>query len=398
MILKGLFAGILFSTFIYLDYFGISNKLILTICSIGAVYLYLTLERKSFRYLGLFIGLFWFWWVSLSLRYYDMIYFIPIVVLVFGIGYYLIFYIISIKDHIFIRGISLIGFSFIYPFNFNWFIPQVIFVDSYISSNIFIFSFLILGLIVFTKNRLNGIMMVFITIFISFALKQYKKPTIEPNLRIYMPNLNISQKDKWDIDKKDYLVRLNLKYIQKAIKDKYDLILLSETSIPDIINTNQRLLDKLSKYSQKIDIIVGGLSQKNNIIYNSVYHFSQGKLQQIANKVVLVPFGEEIPLPQILVDWINETFYNGAKDYIPANNTTDFIVKGIRFRNSICYEATHYKMYHDNPKYMVALSNFAWFMPSIASILQKKLLKYYSLRYNTIIYHNINGCKNYIIK
>jgi apolipoprotein N-acyltransferase len=398
MILKGLFAGILFSTFIYLDYFGISNKLILTICSIGAVYLYLTLERKSFRYLGLFIGLFWFWWVSLSLRYYDMIYFIPIVVLVFGIGYYLIFYIISIKDHIFIRGISLIGFSFIYPFNFNWFIPQVIFVDSYISSNIFIFSFLILGLIVFTKNRLNGIMMVFITIFISFALKQYKKPTIEPNLRIYMPNLDISQKDKWDIDKKDYLVELNLKYIQKAIEDKYDLILLSETSIPDIINTNQRLLDKLSKYSQKIDIIVGGLSQKNNIIYNSVYHFSQGKLQQIANKVVLVPFGEEIPLPQILVDWINETFYNGAKDYIPANNTTDFIVKGIRFRNSICYEATHYKMYHDNPKYMVALSNFAWFMPSIASILQKKLLKYYSLRYNTIIYHNINSCKNYIVK
>jgi apolipoprotein N-acyltransferase len=248
-----------------------------------------------------------------------------------------------------------------------------------------------------TKNRLNGIMMVFITIFISFVLEQYKKPTIEPNLRIYMPNLDISQKDKWDIDKKDYLVELNLKYIQKAIEDKYDLILLSETSIPDIINTNQRLLDKLSKYSQKIDIIVGGLSQKNNIIYNSVYHFSQGKLQQIANKVVLVPFGEEIPLPQILVDWINETFYNGAKDYIPANNTTDFIVKGIRFRNSICYEATHYKMYHDNPKYMVALSNFAWFMPSIASVLQRKLLKYYSLRYNTIIYHNINGCKNYMV-
>ena len=133
--------------------------------------------------------------------------------------------------------------------------------------------------------------------------------------------------------------------------------------------------------------------------YNVSYHFSKTNVV-VAKKVVLVPFGEEIPLPKFFVDLINNTFYNGAEDFKKANKATDFDIKGIKFRNAICYEATSEKIYKElnGLKYMIAISNNAWFTPSTEPILQKLLLQYYAKKYNITIFHSINGSNNYIIR
>jgi apolipoprotein N-acyltransferase len=119
---------------------------------------------------------------------------------------------------------------------------------------------------------------------------------------------------------------------------------------------------------------------------------------KIAHKVVLVPIGEKVPLPQFLTDIINDIFYDGAIDYSVAKQVTDYKIQNQTVRNAICFEATTDIIYEDNPKYVIANSNNAWFTPSIQPILQKMLLQYYSNRYKTTIYHSINGYKSYIIK
>jgi apolipoprotein N-acyltransferase len=126
--------------------------------------------------------------------------------------------------------------------------------------------------------------------------------------------------------------------------------------------------------------------------------FKNGNIK-IARKVVLVPFGESIPLPKILRDLINAYFYNGARDYSVALEPTTFNINGINFRNAICYEATTDKIFNKlDTSFIIATSNNAWFTPSIEPTLQNLLLKYYAKKYNVIIYHSSNSSKNKIIQ
>ena len=158
-------------------------------------------------------------------------------------------------------------------------------------------------------------------------------------------------------------------------------------------------MERLLELSYNIDIIVGSLYVENREIFNASYHFSNGNYE-IAKKVVLVPFGEEIPFPKFMVDLINNIFYDGASDYSKASSPTDFLIKGEKFRNAICYEATTDKIFENiaNTKYMIAISNNAWFIPSIEPTLQHLLLKYYSKKYGVMIYHIVNGSSNNIYK
>ena len=103
-------------------------------------------------------------------------------------------------------------------------------------------------------------------------------------------------------------------------------------------------------------------------------------------------------LPHCSKHIINNTFFNGAQDYKASPDATDFIIKGIKFRNAICYEATTDKIFDNlNSKYMIAISNNAWFVPSIQPTLQNLLLKYYAKKYNVKIFSITNMSENKII-
>ena len=47
---------------------------------------------------------------------------------------------------------------------------------------------------------------------------------------------------------------------------------------------------------------------------------------------------------------------------------------------------------------MIAISNNAWFTPSIEPTLQHLLLKFYSRTYNVTIFHVVNGSPNRIYR
>ena len=117
---------------------------------------------------------------------------------------------------------------------------------------------------------------------------------------------------------------------------------------------------------------------------------------KIIDKHILVPFGEYIPLPFFQKE-INEIFFAGASDYSTANSFGEFSIKNYKFINAICYEATVEALYKLKPHFIVALSNDAWFMPSIMPSLQQMIINVYAKKYAKIVYHSINGFKSYVV-
>jgi len=359
-IINGFSIAVLFSAFIYLDYFGIQNKFLNTIFVTVAFILLLKSHKKSVFFAGFFIGILWFWWIGKSFVYYHLSYLIPFVIIGIGLIYGLLFYLTAIFKNIFIRTFFLIALNFIEPFGFNWFKLELPFQNTYF-------------------------------------IQQKNHPIKKPNLKIYLPQYKIDQNIKWDRKYLDKILKYNFSIIQKAIENKYDIVILPETAFPLALNKNKNLIEILKYFSTKITIITGGLNLQNNLYNNSTYLFNNNKIK-IANKVVLVPFGEAIPLPSILRTWINKIFFDGAPDYIPAKTATTFEIKGIKFRNAICYEATTDKIYKNlDTNYVIAISNNAWFMPSIEATLQKLLLQYYARKYNLMIFHSTNMSQSSII-
>ena len=396
-IIKGFISSILLSSFIYLSYFNIEIKILNTILGLFALYLLLIIPKKSLLVSGFLTGVLWCNWMAVSLQYYDLVYLAPVILIFIGIVYAIIFYFFAFLDRLTFRILAIFAFTFFAPFGFNWMKFELLFIDSYIGTGKIDFLLVLVSFYFVIKLKRFKILAV---IPLLFALTFPKGLYIEnPNAKIYMPQMNVNQDLRWDKKYKSILDEQNFDEINKGINLQKDLVVLPETAFTTVLNRNSALLERLKELSNKIDIITGALYVEDNQIYNASYHFSKGEIE-IAKKVVLVPFGEEIPFPKFLVDYINKIFYNGAQDYSKASTPTDFTIKGEKFRNAICYEATTDKIFENliDTKYMIVISNNAWFIPSIEPTLQHLLLKYYSKKYDINIFHVVNGSQNRIYR
>ena len=396
-IIKGFITAILLSAFIYLSYFNIEYKLLNTILGLTAIYSLIVIPPRALFLAGFLTGIAWFYWMAISLKYYELLYLVPVLLIAIGLVYGVIFRLFAIINDKLFRVLLIFAFTFVAPFGFNWLKFELMFIDSYFGTTKEDFALILASMFMLIKLKRMKFL------FIVPLLFAYQTPTgvyiDNPNAKIAMPQLKINQELKWQRDYRNVLVNKNLDIIDEAIINQKDLVVLPETSIPTVLNKNQYIFDVLKMKSQEIDILTGALYLEDDLIYNATYFISKGEVQ-IAKKVVLVPFGEEIPLPQFMTDLINDIFYNGAKDYSKADKATDFIIKGQKIRNAICYEATTDKIFEDlnGVKYMIATSNNAWFTPSIEPTLQKLLMKYYARKYDVTIFHVVNGSSNYIVR
>jgi len=420
-ITRGLLVSLFFSTFIYLDYWGLSSSFINTILGLTALYLLLQEDKKVWFFSGAFIGLFWFWWIILSFKHYEMLWAIPIglffISLVYGLIFWLISYIaekISLfvvdgtskgstrgapqPTSLILKSLGLLGLSYMHPMGFDWLKPELIFIESYLGIEKWQFAIVLLGitLSIWKKNFL----FLFIIIF-AYQAKQ-SRVNIDPiQSEIKIIAMHTTVKDKWNKALHPKQFEKIFKHIDKAIDENKTLIILPESVFPIFLNRSQELIDKLQKKSKYISIILGGLYWDGETPRNSTYIFTNNEIT-VANKVLLVPFGESNPLPDFLSDWVNKVFYDDSVDYKASPNVIDYEIDGETYRNAICFEATSEKLYakdknENYPKNMIVLSNNGWFVPSIEPTLQKLLLQYYSQKYGTIIYHAANMSKSYVI-
>ena len=410
-ILIGILCAIFLSSFIYFEHFLNAQNLPIysTLSAIFGFYLYFKLTHLGAFVCGGTIGLLWFYWIALSFRYYDLSAFIPLALVGIFCVYGVLFLIFCWFKNPFYRLIALSLSSYIKPFGFNWFILESIFVKSEFAANFTtLFLSLLIVLICSLLLHKKFIKSSFLLGGILFLSLKFILPSVEQNpqniaLKIKTIHTKIPQQLRFKQDELNKILKINFDLIQVAKQDGYEVVILPETAFPLVLNKSPLLLESLKEQSKDITIITGALKESSGQIFNSAYVFFNGSVT-IIDKLILVPFGEQIPftniLPQSLKKWINKTFFNGAADFSSNDFKEPNTIKinGILFNLAICYEATREEFYKNNPQALIAISNNAWFAPSTQETLQKLLMLYFAKRFHTTIYHSSNASSDFILK
>ena len=399
---KGFFIALLSSAFIYLDHWGFTSPLINTILGILALYLLLQENQKVWFTTGFFIGFFWFWWIALSLKHYGHMWAIPAEILLISLIYGVLFWIfawsaekLSSKLYfpsVFFKALALLLCSYLHPFGFDWFKPELLFIESYLGIQKWQFALILLASVLSIWRRQLAYLLIIV-----FAYQPPLTATNLPSSDIKLVTTHTSVQDKWNETLHPEQFEHLFKEVDQAIKEGKRLVILPESVFPLFLNRSEALIEKLKERAKHISIVTGGLYWDGRTPRNSTYIFTDNKIT-VANKVILVPFGESNPLPDFLSNWVNRVFYDGAVDYVASEDVTDYKIDDKIFRNAICFEATSERLYEGKPENMIVLSNNGWFTPSIEPTLQKLLLQYYSKKYGTTIYHAVNMSDSYVVK
>lgn len=396
-IIKAFVIALCLCAFIYLAYFKLTFLTLNSLLALTGFYLLLGENRIVWFWSGFFTGLLWFYWIGFSFVYYDLVFLIPFIILGIALVYGFLFWLIGrLGSSIYLQLPLLFGISFVDPFRFNWLKLQLTLIDTYFSTSLLSFGLFLSAITLF--KALPKWTKSFAVIPLIAALSFHSSQTMpESKLDVALPTMNISQSQRWDAAYQQKSIDLNFALIEKAIAEHKELIILPESAFPLYLNRAPRLIESLKQYSEQIAIVAGSLTyEEDQGFFNSSYLFQKGEMQ-IAHKIILVPFGEEVPFPEFIVEIINKLFFDGAKDYQKAKSPQDFVINGITFRSAICYEGTSDELFVGNPKQMIVVSNNAWFTPSTEQTLQYLLLRYYAKKYQTIIYHSANSGKSGII-
>ena len=421
-ITKGFFIALLSAASLYLDWFGFVNYLINTILGILTFYYLLQADKKVWFWFGFFMATLWFWWISMSFKNYGFAWAIPIGVLFSSTTFAFLFSILaSLAEYIskklgndgfslaifgtevsdskklftlILKALILLGLSYIHPFGFDWYKPELVFTNSYIGIEKWQFA-LVLASIVLTLYKKQFLFL--LLILGAYPYASHFQETEKLSQNIALSNFNISVVDKWKPELQQKHIGMVFGTIDRAINEKKSLVILPESIFALFLNKQPNLMEALLERSHDISIVLGALYRDEETPRNSTYIFKDGEYS-VANKVVLVPFGEANPLPKWMGKIINDLFFDGAPDYVAAKDPIDYQVAGKTFRNAICYEACSEPLYEGEPKNMIVISNNGWVSPSIEPTQQKILLQYYSKKYGTTIYHAVNMSDSYIIK
>lgn len=414
------------SAFLYLARWGLSNRLLESLLALGFFALLLSGDRRRWFWSGFFLGLFWFYWIGISFLHYGHPWAIPFVDLTIALIYGFYFWIAAViaewigqrvvhwtktpsQSSSILKGLALLSMSYLHPFGFDWFKPELPLVHSWFGVDKLSFAAVLTGVLLmltaFQRSRRpkmpGRVLLPLAALFCFLSALNLRQPHIlpsDPSGRIVLVTTRVPVDLKWNPKHLRPQIETVFEKIDEAIRRKARLVILPESVLPLFLNREPSLLQPLLQRSRKIDIVLGALyltSDRQN--RNSAYLFHDGSYR-VADKAVLVPFGEANPLPDWAGRWINRIFFDGAPDYRPAAHPGTFTIEGRKYRIGVCYEGTSERLYTDRPKRLILLSNNGWFHPSVEPTLQRLLLEYYARKYGTTIWHSVNMAPSYMIQ
>lgn len=380
-----------------------------TIFALLAVASVLKVDRKYRFYFGFFVGILWFYWMSMSFThsYSSITHFIPVALLLIGLVYGVVFYIVLFFNALVWRIFTLSAIGHIAIFGFDWMVVPALFSFTILKVGAFSFMFILffvaLCLHYHQKSRdsnkkeakKRNLKKASLALIPLIFMIDFSHIDVEIPPKIFISQMDVNQQIKW-LEEAQVVSERNFGVIDEAIARGDRMVILPETAFPFALNTFEDILQNLLEKSSQITIITGAWHFDNNKSFNSTYIFENGKVE-IKNKTFLAPFGEYFPLPKFLSGTFSKiTGLNYGLE--EANDNINDVDSAIfPFRSAICYEATKREMYEDNPRTMVVISNNAWFAPSIEPVLQMMIIKYYARLYGTLIIHASNGSRSMII-
>src|SRR5574344_1508901 len=204
----------------------------------------------------------------------------------------------------------------------------------------------------------------------------------QKKIKISLLQGNIDQYKKFDNNFRDFICNSysNLMNLDRNT----DVFILPETAYPfryysDFNNNDENIFNLAYFFDKKNNItydnkyILGVFNQKKENFYNSAIYLDKNlNFQDEYHKIHLVPFGEYLPLKNLLIQIL--PFLNNFGGVTRGNSENCFDIDGFKFGVNICFESLFpdlirkfvYKKDRDGADILVNISNDGWYMKTSA--------------------------------
>jgi apolipoprotein N-acyltransferase len=229
----------------------------------------------------------------------------------------------------------------------------------------------------------------FITLFIVVSVLIYgfyrintfnKKDGDFQKIRISVIQGNINQAIKWNPEYQQEVLRIYEGLTRKALKESPALVVWPETALPFYYDSDRKLTMRLINFIKEIrtplltgSVIIkdkknkkgsGRVSSHVQTLSNSAILFNRnGKPSYIYDKIHLVPFGEYVPLKNIL--FFIDKLVVAIGEFKAGNKYQKASTSWGQLGTLICYEVIFpglvRKFFRDGGELIVNITNDAWF-------------------------------------
>jgi apolipoprotein N-acyltransferase len=234
-----------------------------------------------------------------------------------------------------------------------------------------------------------------------FSNWRYQTISLEnTHKRAGIVQVSIPQHLKWKTAYRDTTFNLYDKYMGE-ISPETDLVIFPESAIPGYVlrrftfkNFVNRLINKHHKsiFSGFPDYIYDEENDKA-LYYNSCNLFdSTGFAYQPYYKKILVPFGERIPLLNVMP--VLNRVELGQADWEYGDELKYYEYEGLKFTPQICFEVAfpriNVEMASQDPVFLVNLTNDAWFHHSAGTYQHAMMTKFRAIETRTQYFRAAN--------
>ncbi|MCK5351622.1 apolipoprotein N-acyltransferase, partial [bacterium] len=125
-------------------------------------------------------------------------------------------------------------------------------------------------------------------------------------LRVGVVQGNFQQELKWEESLREETLRTYLSLTDTAVQKGAQLVVWPETAVPSFYQAEPELIERLRQFvsDRDIHLIFGSpgyeIAGREILLYNRVYHLSPDGSEEFYDKIMLVPFGEYVPLAGLL--------------------------------------------------------------------------------------------------
>jgi apolipoprotein N-acyltransferase len=202
---------------------------------------------------------------------------------------------------------------------------------------------------------------------VGYAQLLWHDPTGGAAIRVGLLQGNIDQSLKWDRSYQTATLAIYERLVKRVAAEKPGLIVWPETAVPFFLRREMDLSDRVFRLAGEtgIPMLVGSPDVgEDGRIYNTVFLLaSNGQIRGRYDKRHLVPFGEYVPLHQIL--FFLDKLVVGIGELARGHRATVLSLDTARFSVVICYEVIFpgevREFVVDGAEFLVNVTNDAWF-------------------------------------
>ncbi|MBU1726770.1 MAG: apolipoprotein N-acyltransferase [Candidatus Omnitrophica bacterium] len=214
--------------------------------------------------------------------------------------------------------------------------------------------------------------MVCLVIFGYGYFKLYLQPSahdLQP-IKISVIQADIPQELKWDQSARSYIFNRYSSLTEECSRDKPDLIVWPEASNPEIPGEENLIFRKILNLAKqvRIPLLIGSVIKEGEDYFNSALLISpSGEIVDRYDKLHLVPFGEYIPLKDVL-PFLQTVVPIG--DMRPGKRYALFSHKMIKYSVLICFEDVFPELSRrfaaKGASLLINITNDAWYKKTSA--------------------------------